>query len=109
MTLLALPGLASTALDCSARSKLGSVKAGPRMDSAPAWRDSRRVMPSQARRGLPSMVSIGGSQDRRLRLCGIAKPQAANGSNFPALAVFTLHVLGGFLAVGDFTFLAVEL
>src|SRR6516162_10058570 len=58
MTLLALPGRASRGRFSSRASRLGRLKAPPSKVRAPAASVSRRVSPSQQRRGLPSMVII---------------------------------------------------
>src|SRR5262245_5452168 len=55
MTLLALPGRASGARAASACRRFGSVKPLSRL-RPPAFSVSRRVKPSQQRRGVPSMV-----------------------------------------------------
>src|SRR5918994_2648534 len=54
MTLLALPGRASAGLRLSAASNWGKVNPLPSNVRAPAVSVSRRVRPSQHRRGLPS-------------------------------------------------------
>jgi len=56
MTLLALAGALAVPCCSSARNSSGSAKL-PRAVSAPALRVSRRVSPSQNRRGVPSIVS----------------------------------------------------
>src|SRR5262249_13665097 len=58
ITLLALPCGWPGLRTASARNRSGRDKP-PKTDRAPALRVSRRVRPSQHRRGLPSMVIIG--------------------------------------------------
>ena len=55
---LRLAGPLHNARLSSSASKLGRLKNPPRRESAPACSVSRRVKPSQQRRGLPSIVSI---------------------------------------------------
>src|SRR5262245_50193047 len=64
MTLFALALRRGCRRASSARNRCGSEKAPPSADSAPALSVSRRVMPSQQRRGLPSMVSMGHLEER---------------------------------------------
>src|SRR5262245_17199186 len=103
MTLLAFPGSSAAERLCSARSRFGSVKAGPSSDRAPTLKVSRRVKPSQARRGLPSMVSMGHS----------LLPPPQGGREKEALDLKPLAVLlpdqcVGLRDVGDLALVAVE-
>src|SRR5260370_38276883 len=56
---LALPAGAAPGRRCSRARRLGKLNAPPRTDRPPAVRASRRVTPSQNRRGLPSIRSMG--------------------------------------------------
>src|SRR5438128_646858 len=58
MTFFALPGRTCGEPLAWAASRLGRLKPPPRTVSAPAVRVSRRVSPSQQRRGLPSIVNM---------------------------------------------------
>src|SRR5205823_13642681 len=51
---------------CSNANRLGRLKNPPSRERAPAFKVSRRVRPSQQRRGLPKSVSIAFSPERAL-------------------------------------------
>src|SRR5215471_858723 len=80
MTLLAFP---CRCPDCSARNRFGSVNPPPSKVRAPAASVSRRVTPSQHRRGLPSMVSIGFHSNSRLSRPNLLKHKLVQLFNQP--------------------------
>src|SRR5262249_23026613 len=85
MTLFALPGCDSAVRDCSARSRLGRVNAGPSRDRAPMRSVSRRVGRAAAARGLPSMVSMGDSQASYRRASSVS--WGSSSQNLPQLTL----------------------